>query len=356
MNVTKSSTGAISYAVTSGQVGGAFLKRLAIHRVGLIRLVTNPIPLLSDDRGTRVASTAQILKVVDTIRAAGLRVIVDLHTWPPGDPARQSAALVNDVSQRERFSRALLEIAPQLQVRPAGSIGLELLNEPACKFMDGTQWPELQLQIYRALRREAPTLPLILKGCNDGINDLMELDVAQYRNDPNVIFSFHFYEPFIFTHQATYYRGSAFRGVPFPATPQKLAPKMITSLSKYFAMPAKQIMPGSLTELEAYLRDNRSPEWYAQGISQVGVWADSEGIARRRILVGEFGVTLKSSPDTQKILPDVVRWLQMVSHSSQREGFAYALWPPVRPGDAYIDTATNFPRQDVMRALGWRPR
>ena len=355
VNAIASSTGASSYAVTSDQVGDALLKRFANHGVGLIRLVTNPRPLLTDNDGTRVASTAQILKVVDAIRAAGLHVIVDLHTWPPDDPARQSAALVNDVSQRARFSRALLELARQLQARPAGSVGLELLNEPACKFMDGMQWPELQLQLYRALRREAPALPLVLKGCNDGVPDLVQLDVTQYRNDPNVIFSFHFYEPFIFTHQATYYRGSAFRGVPFPAAPQKLTPSVTTRLSDYYAMPAKQIMPGSLTELKAYLRDNRSPDWYAREISQVGAWADSEGIARRRILVGEFGVTLKGGPETQKIETDIVRWLKMVSHTSQREGFAYALWPPVRSGGAYIDPTTNFPRQDVMRALGWRP-
>ncbi|RYE97711.1 MAG: hypothetical protein EOO77_38585, partial [Oxalobacteraceae bacterium] len=300
------------------------------------------------------ASMAQILNVVDTIRAAKLRVIVDFHNWPPGDPARQSAALVNDVDQRARFVRALVEMAGQLKRRPGGSVGLELLNEPACKFMTGVQWPELQMQIYLSLRREAPVLPLVLKGCNDGAADLMRLDVEAYRKDPNAIFSFHFYDPFIFTHQATYYRGSAFRSVPFPAATDKFTPTKAMRLSDYFAIPAAQIKPESVTELKAYLRDDRSPDWYMREIGQVGAWADSQSISRRRILLGEFGMTLKAGPDTRRIWSDILRWLQMVSLTSRREGFAYALWPPVRPGGPYTDPTTNFPRKDVEQSVGWR--
>ena len=346
---TMPATGTSQYAVTPDQASNALFKRLANHGAGLIRLVTNPRPLLADDVAARAAAVAQVLAVVDAMRAAGLRVIVDLHNWPPGNPAQQSAELINDAGQRARLSRALVALARQLKSRPMGSVGLELLNEPACKFMTAMQWPEAQAQFYRALRREAPVLPLVLKGCNDGNTDLMRLDVGTYRKDPNAIFSFHFYEPFIFTHQATYYRGSAFRGVPFPPVPGKVG-----RLPEYFGMPSEQIKPESVTELAAYLRGGRGVDVYAGEISQVGAWADREGIARRRILLGEFGTTLKPGLDVQKIRPDMLRWLQMVSQTSQREGFAYSLWPPVRPFGLYIDPVTNLLSSDVLRAVGWR--
>ncbi|CAH0356904.1 cellulase family glycosylhydrolase [Sphingobium sp. CECT 9361] len=347
--------GESTYVVTADQTTDTLLRLVASYGVGLIRLVTNPMPLLTDDNSARSASMTQVLKVVDTMRASGFRVVVDFHNWPPGNPAEQSAAMVNNAGQRARLSRALVEMAGRLKRMPAGSVGLELLNEPACKLMRDVKWPELQAQLYRLLRREAPVLPLVLKGCNDGKADLMQLDVRVYSEDPNAIFSFHFYEPFIFTHQATYYRGSAFRGVPFPAMPDRSTPDSGSHLADYFAIPAGQIKPESVTELKAYLRDGPGPGWYAREISQVGVWADRQGIARGRILLGEFGMTLKAGPDARKILPDIVRWLQMISQTSQREGFAYALWPPVRPSGPYIDPATNFLRQDVAHAVGWRP-
>lgn len=348
---TMPATGTSQYVVTPDQASNALFKRLANHGAGLIRLVTNPRPLLIDDIAARAAAVAQVLALVDAMRAAGLRVIVDLHNWPPGNPAQQSAELINDAGQRSRLSRALIALARQLKSRPAGSVGLELLNEPACKFMTGMQWPEAQAQFYQELRREAPVLPLVLKGCNDGDTDLMRLDVGTYRKDPNAIFSFHFYEPFIFTHQATYYRGSAFRGVPFPPGSSKVG-----RLTEYFGMPSAQIQPESVTELAAYLRGDRGLDAYAGEISQVAAWADRQGIARQRILLGEFGTTLKPGPDAQKIWPDMLRWLRMVSQTSQREGFAYSLWPPVRPVGLYIDPATNLLRSDVLRAVGWQAR
>lgn len=345
--------GVSTYVITADQVSDPLLSRLASDGVGLIRLVTNPRPLLTDDNAARAAAMTQVLKVVDTMRAYGLRVIVDFHSWPPDDPARQSAALVNDPYQRARLSRALVEMAGRLKRRPPGSVGLELLNEPSCKFMTGVQWPELQEQFYRLLRRVSPVLPLVLKGCNDDEVDLMQLDVKVYSNDPNAIFSFHFYEPFIFTHQATYYRGSAFQGVPFPGASDKLTSGSTLRLHDYFATPVAQFEPDSVKELEAYLRDGR-PEKYMRQIRQVGRWADRQGIARRRLLLGEFGMNLMPGPNAQKIWPDILRWLRMVAQTSQREAIAYALWPPVRPNGLYADPATDLLRQDVARAVGWR--
>jgi endoglucanase len=350
---TATSNGASTYAVTAGQVSDTLLKRLASHGVGLIRLVTNPAPLLTDDALAREASIAQVLMVVDAMRVAGLHVIVDFHNWTPGDPAKQSAAMVNDVAQRARLLRALVEMAAQLKRKPAGSVGLELLNEPACKLMTDVQWPELQAEFYRSLRREAPVLPLVLKGCNDGSSDLMRLDVEAYRKDPNAIFSFHFYEPFIFTHQATYYRGSSFKRVPFPATRERLDTDKVVRLADYFATSTAQINQDSVTELQAYLGGGRGEDWYGRKIKQVVAWADSEGIAHRRIFLGEYGTTLQPGPDAQKIWPDLLRWLGMVSAEAQRDGVAYCLWTSIRPNGLLVDPQTGFVRPDVMTAIAW---
>src|SRR5262249_27237245 len=78
-------------------------------------------------------------------------------------------------------------------------VAFEPLNEPPqeCTSAD---WPALQLRIVRAARNAAPRHTLILTGaCGSMIAGLEELQPV---DDPNVIYTFHFYEPYVFSHQA----------------------------------------------------------------------------------------------------------------------------------------------------------
>lgn len=346
--------GSASYAITQDQADAALFQQIQRHGGGTIRLVCNPLPVQSDDAAVRATAIAQIMQLVDRINAAGLTVIVDLHNWPPGNPPQLSAALVSNATSRIQLGRALIEIAQQLKTRPAGRTALEVLNEPACRLMKGVDWQIVQGELYGDIRQVAPTLPLVLTGCNGLPDDLMRLDVGRYRGDPNAIFTFHFYEPFIFTHQTTYFGGIAFRRVPFPPTGSALG--TVGAAAQHLPLGEALHSASAAHDLDLYLNSQQNPDFVAQRIHQVALWADRNGVPRNRIYLGEFGTSIRNrDDDTQAVWPDMLRWLTAVSTAAQREHFAYALWPPARPNGIFADPQNGFMRKDVLQAIGWKP-
>jgi hypothetical protein len=249
------------------------------------------------------------------------------------------------------LGRAQIELARALDRRPAGRVALELLNEPACKRMKGVEWPTVQASLYGVVRQASPTLPLVLTGCNGLPDDLVRLDVSRYRDDPNAIFTFHFYEPFIFTHQTTYYGGVAFRQVPFPPQPETFG--MVGAVAAHMTVGTAAQNLGAANDLIIYLKSRQDNSFVAGRFREMATWADRNGIPRNRIYVGEFGTSTRLRDDDAKaIWPDMLDWLRTVSSAAASQHFAYSLWPPARPGLIFSDPETGFYRRDVLAAIG----
>src|SRR5205807_2093352 len=80
----------------------------------------------------------------------------------------------------------------------ANRVFLELLNEPVFA-NDGQSWQSLQGELIRAVRKQLPTHTIIATGPERStVHGLTQLTPYP---DPNVIYAFHYYEPFAFTHQ-----------------------------------------------------------------------------------------------------------------------------------------------------------
>lgn len=88
-------------------------------------------------------------------------------------------------------------LADELKVYPNDLVAYELLNEPVAPF--ASQWNSLSAQLIRELRLSEPERKLVI-GSNkwQGVNTFSQLTVPA--NDPNIILSFHFYNPHLFTH------------------------------------------------------------------------------------------------------------------------------------------------------------
>ena len=344
----------MSYAPEPSQIQDSLFQAIVRHGGGFIRLATNPLPLLSDDAPTRAAAIAQIVQLVDRVNANGLNVFVDIQHWTPGDPGRQTADLVSQASGRAQLSRGLTELARELNKRPAGRVGLELLNEPSCHLMPTIDWPAVEGGLYDDVRRVAPILPVALTGCSGNGDDMMKIDASRYRNDPNAIFTFHFYEPFIFTHQQTYFYGVRLTSVPFPPAASKYP--LLMALAAEVPPDVAVTKPQAVHDLTVYLRSAQDENYIASRLHEFGLWADRNGIARSRIYMGEFGMNIAHpNDDGNAIYPDALRWWHAVASSAQREGFAYSLWGLPRPQAYVTDPATGFLRTDLMQAIGWKP-
>jgi endoglucanase len=135
------------------------------------------------------AFMARVHHVVDANVAAGLNVILELHNYDRlfADPEGNTA----------RFAELWRQIGIEFRDAPA-NVWFELVNEPHDAFND-TNLLAVMTPALAALRTTNPTRPVIIGGQNySGIDSLATL---AFPDDPNIVPTFHYYDPFDFTHQ-----------------------------------------------------------------------------------------------------------------------------------------------------------
>lgn len=154
---------------------------------------------------------------VDGILASGLALILDLHKCP-GHDFHEGTTRDQTFFSDPGLRRDCLRVWELLAERYGGKDGvtLELLNEPVAP--DAETWNAVKDELAKAVRRMAPKAPILI-GSNlwnsaSGFAQLRPID------DGNVVYSFHFYLPLVFTHQkAAWCPGSAFSvSRPYPGT------------------------------------------------------------------------------------------------------------------------------------------
>ncbi len=135
------------------------------------------------------AFMARVEKAVTLARAAGLRVIIDNHNYDTlmSSPAAESArftAIWRQVSERFKDTDAM--------------VWFELMNEPNTALTNANL-----LSIYNpaiaAIRATNPTRPIVVGG--EGYSSVYSLASLPIVDEPNIIYTFHDYSPFPFTHQ-----------------------------------------------------------------------------------------------------------------------------------------------------------
>ena len=113
-------------------------------------------------------------------------------------------------------------IAKKYYQQSADDLFFELYNEPP--HMNPDIWQNAANAIIKAIRKIDKKRTLIVGSSN--FNSIYELSRSTPLNDDNVIYTFHFYEPFFFTHQGAEWIGDqvATTGVPFPYNPATFPP------------------------------------------------------------------------------------------------------------------------------------
>ena len=133
-----------------------------------------------------------LAKLDDAVREAqkaGLGVIVDEHDF---NACSQDLDLC-----RTRLSAFWQQVAPRFAQAPR-NVAFELLNEPHDK-LNGEPWNILFAQVLGIVRQTNPTRIVVVGPTH--WNSLKDLPLLQLPTDPNLLVTFHYYEPFHFTHQ-----------------------------------------------------------------------------------------------------------------------------------------------------------
>jgi endoglucanase len=192
-----------------------------MHRMGFdhVRLSIDGDELLRNapPNGLNASFVAELDSVVRTMLDNQLRVIVDVH---PSAEFKQK--LTTDDAAAARFVALWSALAGHFAGTDPARVFFEVLNEP--EFTDTQQWSLLQTRAIAAIRRAAPQHTVIATAPRySGLTDLLPFEPV---SDPNVIYTFHDYEPFPFTHQGATWTSPQvrpLRRVPYPSTPEDIA-------------------------------------------------------------------------------------------------------------------------------------
>ncbi len=335
--------------------------RLAEVGFDFIRLPVDPSPFDHVRSDRRAELFEDVARFVARANGAGLAVIVSGHpthsdtAWLPehdGEPGR--ASFEDYAVWLEDLTKAVNAVAPDR----GAAIGL--MNEPqsVCVIEDGTDWAEFQMVLHKRVRA-LTDLPIVLTGgCWSTIRGLEQL--AEYPDDPDTLFDVHYYLPFAYTHQGATWATPILAhvgGLRFPphrtdpAEVDSAVTALLESRHDGTAEEARAIRRDAQAEIDRYLAEAGWPGQIAEDFARLSQWADDRGIARERILLGEFGA-IRPPEETEADRKSRADYLRAVRRAAEVEGFGWAMWEYLSPFGLVETDPSRVLMPDVLEALG----
>lgn len=179
--------------------------RLAALGMNAVRFYVNYRTLESDDApGKWLADGFQWLDDnVAWAKKHGVYLILNQHVPPGGfQSLGEGKALWRDPTKQARFIAIWRAIAERYAKEPAIA-GYDLLNEPVVE-KGLTEWRDLAERTIAAIREVDTNHAIFVERVNAVNGDWAENDERNFVrvSDPNVVYEFHFYKPFHFSHQS----------------------------------------------------------------------------------------------------------------------------------------------------------
>ena len=273
----------------------AAFKRL---NVTWIRLCVSPECIYQDGH-----ANAQNLPYLDQgvrrLESAGLAVLIDLH---------DNGQLKLDAPGHDNsgFVSFWEEMARHYKGQSETSTAFELLNEP--QFNNNPQvWHALQAQTVRAIRAIDPRRTIMVSGTGwSGIEPLEKLEKLP---ESNLLYTFHCYDPFLFTHQGATWVGDPPQGLksmPFPSSPDNIQEALERSNPK----DADAIKDFGNHRYDAAYLLGRLKKGYEYGV-----------VNHVPVVLGEFGAFPPVSPPDSR-----ARWFEAMRAAIAALHVPNALW------------------------------
>jgi hypothetical protein len=308
---------------------GAELKGLRRAGFDFIRLAVDPGPFLQLQGSRRDRLDELLMDRVKLILSSGLSVIVDFH---PSDlhPDYLAAALTRGVDTPlfKDYVRLLLRTSELLERLQSRNVAPELMNEPP---VTPARWQPMLEAAYKAVRERAPNLLLVLDGGDEGGIDGF-LALGAFAKDPAALLSFHYYDPYQFTHQgASWVDARYLADVPYPASARPLQQSLDASAA---LIASTDLSPSDKSRakadarqrLEDYRRSAFDRATIAQRFDRVAQWAKKHGVPASRIILGEFSARGQGEHIGGARGADRARWIRDVREEAEAHGFIWAAW------------------------------
>lgn len=234
-------------------------------------------------------------QAVDWAEELQIHLLLDNHSFDPNVDTQPSIEVV--------LLKVWSQMASHYKTR-SNYVYYEILNEP--HGITTAVWCQIQQKVIDAIRT-VDTKHAIVVGPS-GYNSYNELANMPVYTDTNLIYTFHFYDPFVFTHQGATWTSymQDIAGVPFP----------------YYAsgMPTT---PASAkgTWVESSLNNYKNDGSVAKVKQWLEVAINFKTSRNVRLFCGEFGVYIPNSPHA-----DRVYWYDVVRKYLEEKGIAWTTW------------------------------
>jgi endoglucanase len=261
----------------------------------------------------------------------GLYIIIDNHSFDP----------VKDTE--DDIDKILIPVWEQVARRykdRSGYVIYEILNEP--HGISDSRWGEVQGMAVDAIRKHDNKHFIIVGGTE--YNSIGKLASIPAYKDDKIIYTFHFYDPYLFTHQGSNWGGppllTTLAKVPFPYDGRRM-PKISSELKG--------------TWVESSLNNDykraADPKTLYSALDRAVSFSVERDVP---VFCGEFGVYMITSRNE-----DRVRWYELVTAALAMRNISRASWDyfggfgvfnSEGGGDFNADLNT-----DVVRAMGFTP-
>jgi hypothetical protein len=305
----------------------------ALQRTGFdfVRLAVDPGPFLQFQGERRDALDRMLVERVNQALTADLGVIVDFH---PSDmhPDYTAAALTTGATDPlfESYVRLIERTAGLLDGLHSPKVALELMNEPP---LSPQAWQPLLDAAYAAARRGSARVALVVEGGNEAsAAALFAMRTATLCKDVAVLFSFHYYDPYQFTHQGASWNAARYLAdVPYPARARPLGDSLTASAtligtSALSAPRQAQAYRDAQVRLEQYRESGFDRATVAKEFERIADWARRQGIASDRIMLGEFGARQTALQLSGARASERAQWFRDVRQAAEAQNFSWAAW------------------------------
>ncbi|MBE6836730.1 MAG: glycoside hydrolase family 5 protein [Ruminococcus sp.] len=255
-------------------------------------------------------------KAVLWAKKYGLNVLIDLHRtagYSFGNFKDCSGFFTDEVLQERFFS-----LWDKLSARYGkyDHVAFDLLNEVVDENVSD-KWNEIALRAIERVRKNAPDNWILVGGAR--YNHIYSVKELLLPPDDKIVYSFHYYEPHIFSHQG--------------ASWEKTMP---LEFRVSYPLSAEEYMDISDTQL------NGAYSWFfkqihkdAKGIDMLEhMFLEAVEVAKERnvpLYCGEYGVIVNADPQ------DTLRWYKDMNAIFTKYGIGRAAWSYKKMGFGIID-------------------
>lgn len=234
--------------------------------------------------------------VINWCEELDIYLILDNHSFDPNiDTSPDIGNILNKV-----WSQTAIHLKDRSEL-----VVYEILNEP--HGISTSAWGVIQGQVINTIRAIDTKHTIIVGG--SGYNSYNELKNLPVYSDNNLLYTFHFYDPFVFTHQGASWTSPSMEpltGVPFPYNPA--------------------VMPSCPASLKGSWIESSLNSYPAEGnvarVQQlIDIAVNFRNSRNVNIFCGEFGVYIPNSSNADRSY-----WYDIVKQYFESKDIPWTTW------------------------------